>query len=159
MAKKPASVKMVLRKLPANNVWVFLYGRTVSDAQIISVGGKRLFDTKEEAIEAARRQGLGVDKAGFVYSDGPNPNDPIMKRDPRHLNCGPGRGGGRHRNLERKGRYQLYVGSSSDTAKIVSVHDTLEDAMKWAEKALRQRYIEVYDKANDHILWSSDQVK
>jgi hypothetical protein len=150
---------MVLRKLPANDAWAFLFGKTVLDAQIVSVGGKKFFDTKEEAIATAKRHGWGVDKAGFAFPERPNPNNPIMKREPRHLNCGSGRGGGRHRNMDRPGRYQLYVGASPETAKIVSVHDTLEDAMKWAEKALRQRYIEVYDKANDHILWSSDQVK
>jgi hypothetical protein len=159
MSKRAGSMRIVLRKLPANDAWAFLLGKTVLDAQIVSIGGKRFFDTKEEAIAMAKRHGWGVDRAGFVFPEGPKP---IMKHDPRHLNCGPGmarRGGGRHRNMDRPGRYQLYVGASPETAKIFSVHDTLEDAMEWAEKALRQRYIEVYDKANDHILWSSDQVK
>lgn len=163
MAKKTGSVKMVLRKLPANQAWAFLYGRTVADAQIIAVGGKRFFDTKEEAIEMARSKGLGADKAGFVYSDGPNPNDPIMKRDPRHLNCGPGgmrmRRGGRHRHAtvgDRK-RYQIFAGAGSGTAKVVAEYDNREDAFKGAEAHVRCNYVEVYDRGSDHILWSSDK--
>jgi hypothetical protein len=156
---KHGEVKMILRKLIANNAWSFVMGRTVADAQIISMGReqKRFFETRAEAVEFARKLGLKVDRAGFVSSDpDSNPNDPIMKRDPRHLNCGLRMRGGRHRNAigDRK-RYQIFAGSGSGTAKVVEEFENREDAFKAAEKHVRCNYVEIYDRGSDHILWST----
>lgn len=166
---KRGEVKLVLRKLAANDAWVFVMGKTVADAQIISMGreGRRFFETRAEAVEFARKLGLKVDRTGFVSSDPEsNPNDPIMKRDPRHLNCGPRgmkMGSGRHRNMSGSGerrRYQIFAGSGSGTAKVVEEFENRDDAFKAAEKHVRCNYVEIYDRGSDHILWStSDRSK
>jgi|WetSurSiteA1Bulk_404760.scaffolds.fasta_scaffold554265_2 hypothetical protein len=51
--------------LPVNQAWVFKFGE-----QLISLdgpaGGQRLFNTKAEAIDAAKAVGLKIDKHGNV---------------------------------------------------------------------------------------------
>ena len=57
---------MQLHKLLANQAWVFIFGRNIQTADIIPMGEKRFFDTREEAVDAAARQGLTVDRDGKV---------------------------------------------------------------------------------------------
>jgi hypothetical protein len=57
---------MTLVRLPANQCWAFTFGRTVATADIIPMGEKRFFDTRDEAVDAASRQGLTVDRDGKV---------------------------------------------------------------------------------------------
>lgn len=52
-----------LRKLPANQCWVFVWGD-----QIISMGRKFLFSVRQDAVEAAREAGIAVDKQGNTSS-------------------------------------------------------------------------------------------
>lgn len=58
---------MYLRYIPANRAWVFLFGHDINSATIQDMGNYgRFFNTRGDAIAAARMCGLRVDKAGSV---------------------------------------------------------------------------------------------
>lgn len=53
--------KMRLVYLPVNIAWAFVFG-----GRIVSVGDTRVFLTRSDAVQAARRQGLTVGRNGVV---------------------------------------------------------------------------------------------
>lgn len=59
---------MHLHYLTANAAWVFTYGD-----QLIPMDEQRFFHVRGDAVEAARRHGLKVERSGAVHADGPNP--------------------------------------------------------------------------------------
>lgn len=53
--------------LPVNQRWVFLFGENIATAAITELADEpRSFQTRDEAIAAAARKGLTVDKRGVV---------------------------------------------------------------------------------------------
>ena len=49
-----------LRFLPVNQAWAWIFGNNPSTMQIISVDGRRLFESRKSALDAARRVGMDV---------------------------------------------------------------------------------------------------
>jgi len=76
---------MHLLYFPANAAYAFVFGSTVEDANLCNLHGFPMFyQTKGEAIEAARHRGLSVDlKTGLVSIDArandeqPNKPEPV----------------------------------------------------------------------------------
>ena len=62
---------MYLLFFPVNNAYAFVFGSTIEDANLCNLHGFPMFyQTKGEAIEAARHRGLSVDlKTGLVSID------------------------------------------------------------------------------------------
>lgn len=60
---------MRLVKLVANNAWVFLFGDQLVpiDGGYVG-GGRRFFETRQEAVAAAESAGLTVSRRGVVSS-------------------------------------------------------------------------------------------
>lgn len=57
---------ITLRYLPINAAWAFLFGADIATASIVEMDGRRLFDSRDQAMHAANRAGLKVDTAGVV---------------------------------------------------------------------------------------------
>lgn len=66
------NVPFRLVRLPANQVWAFVWG-----GQVIDIGRdhQRLFPARTDAVATARACGLTVDSRNGVHADGPNPFD------------------------------------------------------------------------------------
>ena len=56
---------MHLVYLPANQAWVFIFGNDINTATIQDMGGfGRFFNSRSEAVSAAKAQGINVSSTG-----------------------------------------------------------------------------------------------
>jgi len=73
-AKNPRSGPvMMLKHFLANNAWGYIFGSTIATASHITMDGEKLFNSRAEAVAAAKRVGLSVDKTGKVRTIEKNP--------------------------------------------------------------------------------------
>lgn len=64
---------MKLVYLPTNMRWVFLFGNDPRTASLIKLHGEpRSFTRRQDAVDAAKRRGLKVDRKGAVSSINPS---------------------------------------------------------------------------------------
>lgn len=68
-------VQLTLKYFPVNAAWAFIHGRTLTDARPLQLGDERMFyPSRKEAVAAAKRRGLKVDKKGVATSDNTKKN-------------------------------------------------------------------------------------
>jgi hypothetical protein len=101
--------KMRLLYLPANAAWAFHFGKG-TDSRPISMGNYgTFFQSRKEAVAAARHQGLTVSRGGFI-SSAPAPR----AKNPSFGNDGTGRGGLQVGDPTAAHELVLYADNSSE---------------------------------------------
>ncbi len=63
----PKAAAIRLKYFPVNAAWAFIFGRDLRTAQVITMCGEgRMFQKRTQAVAAAKRCSLKVDRRGAV---------------------------------------------------------------------------------------------